>query len=267
VSAGSEALPVAADWFAATSLADGVVLLSEPWVDPFLRSNAWLLRGRDRDLLVDSGNGIGELLPVVRRFQREPGTPLVVVATHTHSDHMGGMHEFGERLVHRSEAGDMARPTDAACLVPAAFSEELRREIAAEGVTLPDLLVTALPRADFDPAAYALVGCAATRLLDEGDTIDLGDRSLRVLHLPGHSPGSIGLWEEQRGILFSGDAVYESGWLLDELPGADIGDYIATVRRLRDLPLKIVHGGHDASFGPARLMEIVDEYLARRAPS
>ena len=67
----------------------------------------------------------------------------------------------------------------------------------------------------------------ATRLLGDGDVIDLGDRAFEVLHLPGHSPGSIGLWEAATGILFSGDAVYD-GPLLDELDGCDIAAYVAT---------------------------------------
>jgi glyoxylase-like metal-dependent hydrolase (beta-lactamase superfamily II) len=84
-----------------------------------------------------------------------------------------------------------------------------------------------------------------------------------VLHLPGHSPGSIGLWEAKTRTLFSGDAIYD-GPLLDEIPGADIPAYVATMQRLRNLPVEVVHGGHDASFGRARLIEIVDAYLERR---
>ena len=51
--------------------------------------------------------------------------------------------------------------------------------------------------------------------------VDIGNRHFEVLHLPGHSPGSIGLWEEASGTLFSGDAVYD-GPLLDELPTSNI---------------------------------------------
>ncbi|RPI32384.1 MAG: MBL fold metallo-hydrolase, partial [Actinomycetota bacterium] len=76
------------------------MLLTEPFVHEFLRANIWLIEGRERDLLVDCGNGIAPLLPAVRALQERPGKPLVAVATHTHSDHMGGMHEFPARLVH-----------------------------------------------------------------------------------------------------------------------------------------------------------------------
>jgi glyoxylase-like metal-dependent hydrolase (beta-lactamase superfamily II) len=97
----------------------------------------------------------------------------------------------------------------------------------------------------------------------EGDIIDLGDRVLEVLHLPGHSPGSIGLWEAASGILFSGDAIYD-GPLLDEIEGSDIPAYVATMRRLGSLPARVVHGGHDPSFDGARMRQLAREYLHRR---
>ncbi|MEJ2130288.1 MAG: MBL fold metallo-hydrolase, partial [Gammaproteobacteria bacterium] len=79
----------------------------------------------------------------------------------------------------------------------------------------------------------------------------------------GHSPGSIGLWEAASGTLFSGDAVYD-GLLLDELPDSDIEAYVRTMKRLRELPVDIVHGGHEPSFGRERLHEIIDAYLRHR---
>jgi glyoxylase-like metal-dependent hydrolase (beta-lactamase superfamily II) len=125
---------------------------------------------------------------------------------------------------------------------------------------------TAAPYAGFDPSAYAIKPAPATRLLADGDVIDLGDRTLEVLHLPGHSPGSIGLWEKASGILFSGDAVYD-GELLDDCYHSNIPDYIATMERLRAMPVRVVHGGHQPSFGRARMIELVDDYIAgRRRP-
>lgn len=251
------------DWFAATPAGAGVVLLTEPWVHEFLRANIWLVAGSERDLLVDTGNGIAPLLPAVRSRQRQPDKPLLVVATHTHSDHVGGMHEFAVRLVHTLEAEALARGADAACLITARLPDGLLDEVEADGLQLPDVLVAAAPSEGFDPACFALAPVAATDLLDEGDTIDLGTRRFTVLHLPGHSPGSIGLWEEKTGVLFSGDTVYRDGPLLDQMPGADVDAYMRTMRRLRDLPVSVVHGGHDASFGRSRLVAIADDYLLR----
>ena len=87
--------------------------------------------------------------------------------------------------------------------------------------------------------------------------------AFEVLHLPGHSPGSIALWEAKTGTLFSGDAIYD-GPLLDQIPGSDIPAYIKTMERLRELPVEIVHAGHEPSFGRERLIELVDEYLTEK---
>jgi len=92
---------IAERWFEIRPLGDGVTLITEPHVDPLIRCNIWHLRGRDRDLLIDSGLGIASLADAARSlFER----PLTAVATHTHYDHVGGLHEFPERVVHRLPA-------------------------------------------------------------------------------------------------------------------------------------------------------------------
>jgi glyoxylase-like metal-dependent hydrolase (beta-lactamase superfamily II) len=190
------------------------------------------------------------------------------VATHFHYDHTGSLHEFDERAIHRAEAARIAEPGGiGGAIVVADIPEDLRRVFVEAGYPLPDeLLIDALPHAAFDPGAYSVPPTVPTLVLEEGDVLDLGDRAFEVLHLPGHSPGSIGLWEESTGILFSGDALYD-GPLLDEIPLADIDDYIATMERLRALPVDVVHGGHDPSFGRERLLELTDAYLAWRRPT
>jgi glyoxylase-like metal-dependent hydrolase (beta-lactamase superfamily II) len=134
--------------------------------------------------------------------------------------------------------------------------------VAAGYPPLPQVLIDALPDAGYDLDAYGLRGAAATRLLEEGDTIDLGDRVFEVLHVPGHSPGSIALWDAASGTLFAGDVVYD-GPLLYEGAGMSVADYRSSFRRLRALPVDVVHAGHDPSFGRARLHAILDDYEAR----
>ena len=83
-----------------------------------------------------------------------------------------------------------------------------------------------------------------------------------MLSLPGHSFGCIGFYDERDGLLFSGDAVYDNT-LIDDMWCSDRDDYRATMSRLLDLPVRIVHGGHGESFGEPRLKEIAREYLDR----
>ncbi len=99
-----------------------------------------------------------------------------------------------------------------------------------------------------------------TEPLKEGDHIDLGDRRLTVLHLPGHSPDSIALLDESTGDFFTGDTIYD-GYLVDDLPGSDRFLYLATMMRLLTLPIKTVYGGHGEPFGIDRLRAIARGYV------
>jgi glyoxylase-like metal-dependent hydrolase (beta-lactamase superfamily II) len=252
-------LPVAERWFEHRQVDADLTLLWEPHVAPLLRCNIWRLRGRDADLLVDAGLGLASLREAARELF---AADVLAVATHAHSDHMGGLHEFEHRLVHAAEADTLRRGDDVFPVDEGAYSPETRAALDAIGYDISGGLLTAAPYRGFDARRHALKGCEPTRRLEEGDVIDLGDRAFEVLHLPGHSPGSIGLWEAKRGLLFSGDAVYD-GPLLDQLPGSDTQAYARTMRRLLELPVEVVHAGHDPSFGRERLRELAQEYLAK----
>lgn len=251
------AVRIADHWFERERIDADITFLWEPHVDPFLRCNIWHVRGRDRDVVVDTGLGVASLREAARDlFER----PVTAVATHSHYDHIGGLHEFETRVVHRDERDGIDLFAPLAKLRAADFPDEILAQLREAGYAVSEEVLSAYPHADFDPAAYAVTPTQATRLVDEGDVIDLGDRVFEVLHLPGHSPGSIGLWDAASGTLFSGDAVYD-GPLLDRLPFSDRAVYALTMERLRDLPASVVHAGHDPSFGRERLVEICDGYL------
>jgi glyoxylase-like metal-dependent hydrolase (beta-lactamase superfamily II) len=254
-------LPIADRWFEIKKISDEITLLWEPHVVPLMRCNIWHVRGRDRDLMIDTGMGIASLRDAVRALIDKPVT---AVATHTHTDHIGGHHEFDHTLVHHLEAEELRSPKDRGTLLASIMGAEEIGKLARAGYPFDGDLITALPDADYDMATFATQDSKVTEIVEEGDVVDIGNRHFEVLHLPGHSPGSIGLWEAASGTLFSGDAIYD-GPLLDEIDGADIPTYVRTMKRLRELPVEVVHAGHDPSFGRARLVELCDAYLAKRA--
>jgi len=254
---------IAERWFETRRVDDAITLLWEPYVVPLMRCNIWHVRGRDRDLLIDTGMGIVSLREAARHLLEKP---VIAVATHTHADHIGGHFEFEDCLVHRSEAERLSHPVGRGSLRGADFPPEDLAMLRRAGYAVDADLITALPHEGYDLASYRLRPATPTRLVEEGSAVDTGDRRFEVLHLPGHSPGSIGLWEAASGTLFSGDAIYD-GPLLDELGHSNIADYVATMRRLRELPVRVVHAGHDPSFGRERLVALVDAYLARRDPA
>jgi glyoxylase-like metal-dependent hydrolase (beta-lactamase superfamily II) len=252
---------IADRWFEVRRIDDAVTLLWEPHLHPVWQSNIWHIRGSERDLLVDAGMGIGDLAAALTEVVQKP---LIALATHRHADHVGGLHQFDTRYGHPSDAAEISNPTSFASLITADYPPEFVRYMQDSGTPVGDVMIDAHPHEGYDPHAYRVKSAPLTQLVEDGDTIDLGDRVFTVVHLPGHTPGSIGILDETSGLLFSGDAIYD-GPLYDFLPESSITDYVATMQRLIELPIDTVHGGHDGSFGRERLEEIAHEYLRTRA--
>ncbi|SHO67333.1 Glyoxylase, beta-lactamase superfamily II [Pseudoxanthobacter soli DSM 19599] len=231
-------------WYETRLQADGITLIHEPWIKPFYRCNMWHVRGRDRDLLLDTGLGA---VPLRRHVALLTGRPILCVASHTHFDHIGGHHEFADRCVHCAEAAILADPRPALTVADRYATEDM---------------FDALPEG-WDTAGYRVTAAPAGHLLQDGDILDLGDRAFEVIHTPGHSPGGIALWEAKTATLLAGDIVYD-GPLIDDAYHSNPDDYVASLERLLRLPVETVHGGHFPSFGRARLDAIVRDYLAGR---
>ncbi|MCU1345503.1 MAG: hypothetical protein JWL70_1769 [Acidimicrobiia bacterium] len=248
-------------WFDVQRIDEQITLLTEPHVNPMVRCNIWYVRGRHLDLVIDTGMGMSPLRAELARINGEPDHPVLAVLTHSHFDHVGSWHEFPRRGAHPAEPlGAVGALCGPAPLLPASYDPDYVQTLIESGCDLGQCLVDAVPCAGFDVAGFALHHVEPTQLLNDGDVLDLGDRAFEVMHLPGHSAGSIGLWDSVNGVLFSGDAICE-GAVFDTLPGSNVEDYHRTMHRLRDLPLCVVHAGHEASFGRGRLVELTDAYL------
>lgn len=230
------------DWYRVERKTDDISLISEPFIKEFYRCNCWHVRGRDRDMLVDSGMGVVSLrewVPLVT--ERD----LTAVASHTHFDHIGCHHEFSDRVVHEAEADILANPTNAATLADPYVSDDI---------------FDALPPLPYQSTTYALQSAPATRTVVDGEMIDLGDRHFEVIHTPGHSPGGIALWEAATETLISGDIVYD-GPLIEDTYHSNVKDYYNSMVRLYELPVRVVHGGHFPSYDGERHKAIIRSWL------
>ncbi|MEM8729244.1 MAG: MBL fold metallo-hydrolase [Pseudomonadota bacterium] len=256
-------LTVAENWYVAQKIAADTTLVLEPHIHVLEQANMWLVEGTERDMILDTGMGVVPLKPYIDSLRQHPEKEIICVSSHTHIDHIGAVHEFDIRLVHPLEADEMAKPSGLQTLFRKDMSEGLLKTFEEAGYPpIGEMLIEALPFEGYDPESYRLHGAPATGLLEEGDIVDLGNRTFEVLHLPGHSPGGIGLWEAPTGTLFAADAIYD-GPLIYKGQGMSVAAYRTTFDKLKALRVSVVHGGHDPSFGPDRMAEIIADYEQR----
>ncbi len=239
----------------------GIHRLSIPTPFAVGRVNCYLLEDEPLTLVdtgPNSGKSLDELEQALARHGRTIEDLQLVVITHQHMDHLGLLEIIARRSGAQVAALHTLRPYladfSASAEADDAFAQEVMRR---HGV--PQDLSAVLRSVG---AAFRAFGCSAdvTRPLREGETIELRDRSLRVLHRPGHSPSDTVFWDEQRGILIGGDhllAHISSNPLLSRPlePTADseptglgrsraLLDYIDSMRATRELPLRLVLPGH-----------------------
>jgi glyoxylase-like metal-dependent hydrolase (beta-lactamase superfamily II) len=240
--------PVCDSWFSTQRIREDLYLITEPHYYWYNRANLWLIKGQTQDVLIDTGLGVSSLRQYIASLIDKP---LLAIASHIHFDHAGGMHEFEQCAIHAAEAEALRRGDDyeALCTPEQGWVQEEHFEL--------------LPHAEFTVEQYTLHGAEPTQVLQEGDVLDLGDRALEVLHLPGHSPGCIALYDSRSQELFSGDVIYD-GELLDELHCSHIPTYIATYERLQNLSVETIYPGHYRIFGRQLYHKILQEYLDRR---
>ncbi|EHB06618.1 Metallo-beta-lactamase domain-containing protein 2 [Heterocephalus glaber] len=241
----------ALEWYAHKSLGDGIFWIQERFYESGNRANIWLVRGSEQDLVIDTGLGLRSLPEYLYssgllqdRGAKEDSArrPLLAVATHVHFDHSGGLYQFDQVAVHHAEAEALARGDN------------------FETVTwLSDSEVVRAPSPGWRARHFRVQAVQPTLVLQDGDVLNLGDRQLTVMHMPGHSRGSICLHD-------NGDVVYD-GSLIDWLPYSRISDYVGTCERLIELVdrglVEKVLPGHFNTFGAERLFRLASNYISK----
>lgn len=187
-------------------------------------THCYLLAGSERALLIDTGLGAAPLRPVAESLTR---LSVLAAVTHAHWDHIGALGEFDRTAAHTSEVPWLS---GAFPLPLAAVKAGLLREPCQ----FPG---------GFDPDNYSVYGGGVTDPLADGQTIDLGGRTVTALHTPGHSPGHLCYWEAARNTLYSGDLLYR-GKLDMFYPTTDPADFLRSVRRVSALPIRAIRPGH-----------------------
>ena len=235
------------EWYDVTRLTDRSYRIME--AD---RYGAFLIEGEERSVLVDAGIGVGDLYGLVTDLVE---TPITLVLTHTHWDHIGAAAQFDDVRVSPIEL-----PSDGEVAI-----DSLSEEFVDRPTQFTDRWIDAgndFPDG-FAPEDYAIDPAAATALPTDG-SLDLGDRALDVLPLPGHSPGHVGLLDPDTETLYGGDVVHFDYGLYVHFEDCDLEDYVESLRRLKGSREAGAFGtlvtSHNAPLSGADL-SLVDELL------
>ena len=235
-------------WFKTDRIRDNLFCITEPYYTWVNRANIWLIRGRDADLLFDTGLGVSSLKQYLADTLDKP---LKVVASHVHFDHSGSCHEFDDVYIHQNEHEALCRGDQQLMLS------------APEIGFVPNADFECLPYEGFSASDYEVKACPHAQMIEHGDVIDLGNIAFEVIHLPGHSSGCIGLYNDKQKLFFSGDVVYD-GTLLDDLQDSVIDDYLTTMETLINLKTDEVRPGHYHSFDRRRLQALIKRYITEK---
>jgi glyoxylase-like metal-dependent hydrolase (beta-lactamase superfamily II) len=220
------------------------VTMPLPWALDHV--HCYAIEDADGWTIVDCGLGTPG---TIRRWEgvlERLGSPRVsrLVLTHYHPDHLGASRALAEltraeEIVQgRFDAGLSERTWG-----DAADADAFRRYLLANGMP-PEEAGRSVDEEGGTPVELA----TPTRLVDEGDTLELGGEEFAVLVLPGHADGHIVLLGERTGRLFGGDVLLleitpNVGRWEDTLPDP-LGRYLETLGRIEELAPSLVYPGH-----------------------
>ena len=209
------------DWFTKDRIDADTYIISEyrHWEE----THCYLLNGRERSLLIDTGLGICNIYDEVVKLTDKPVT---AVATHVHWDHIGGHRYFPDFYAHSAELDWLNGGFP--------LSMETIREMVVDRCDLPE---------GFDISNYEFFQGIPKKVLADHAVIDIGGRQIEALHTPGHAPGHLCFWEKENGYLFTGDLVYKDV-LFASYPSTDPEAYLASLEKIAALPVKKVFPAH-----------------------
>lgn len=206
------------DWFTVEKIDKDTYAISE--YGHYEKMHSYLLLGNKLCLLIDTGLGIGNIKDIISDLTY---LPIKVVTTHAHWDHIGGHKLFNDIFIHEGDIewlkGNYPLPI-----------EVIRQNIMKEKFLVP-------PPEEFDINDYSLYA-GEPSVLKDNDVIDIGSRYLKVIHTPGHSPGHVCFYEEERGYLFTGDLIY-MGTLYAYYPSTNPVHFKESVDKLNKLEQKV----------------------------
>lgn len=175
------------------------------------QTNAYLVYEGDRGFIIDPGAQGRFLLDHIK----ERGfVPEAILLTHAHGDHIGALKDVLETYP-----------------VPVYLHQKEKKVLDTPSMNLGSM------------KGLQLVQPESLRLVKDGDTIEVAGFQIKVLHTPGHTPGSV--CYQLENVLFSGDTLFQGSIGRTDFPGGNVEQMMASLERLKEIPENlIVLSGH-----------------------
>lgn len=197
-----------------------------------------ILKGSKKAIVIDTGYGIEDIKPLVEKYI---DTPYIVINTHGHMDHSGGNFRFEECYI---PEGDVDL-----------FLNHMKYDRRMKSVQ--NALKNGLVDETYDMEAYANTPIPKYKTIKPGEIIDLGNLTVEIIDMRGHTKGSIGLYVKEMKLLFSGDAAIHMIWMFLE-ESTDIKTYIEYLEKVKQLDFTHFMTGHHMDVFDKKL---IDYYL------
>lgn len=228
-------------WFTVSKLDDTTYVISE--YGHWEKVHSYLLIGNERAALIDTGLGIDN---IKRMTDQLTNLPIMVLTTHVHADHIGSHGQFDEIYVHEAEEDWLISGIKKLSI------EQIRKDISRD-ITKP------VP-SSFNPSTYTPYQGQPTGILRDGDMIEIGERSLKIYHTPGHSPGHIAVYDTSRGYLFTGDLLYDETPVYAFYPTTSPEDLVNSWQKIAEIDgVKQIFGAHNRIGLKPELLDVVKE--------
>lgn len=214
-------------WFSVTELSKDTFAISE--YGHWEKVHSFLLIGDEKAALIDTGLGIKDIKKMVTQLTDKP---IIVITTHVHTDHIGSHASFDKVAVHEADCHWLENGIQGLSI------EQIRYDLCRD-------LTKPLPK-DFDVDSFFPYQGKPTIVLKDNDIISLGNRTLKIIHTPGHSPGHICVLDETNNFLFTGDLIYLETPIYAFYPSTSPKDLLNSIIKISELKqVERVFGSHN----------------------
>lgn len=225
------------EWFTVETIDKYTYAISEykHWEE----THCYLLIGTKYAILIDTGLGIQNIKSIIDKLTT---LPIMIITTHIHWDHIGGHKYFDNIAVYEAEkdwlSGGFPLPLQA-----------VKNNLVHGECDFPE---------SFCIDNYEIFQGTPNTIFYNGDCFDLGNRTLKVIHTPGHSPGHCCFYEQDRQYLYSGDLIY-SGCLDAFYPTTNPLQFFNSIKKISNLNVSKVLPGHHSLNIPVDIINRIEQ--------